>query len=520
MGKALKLCLLIAGILASVAVFAQRADEKRPSREHAEADTKRDAKDNERSRPEVSYSTEKMSSTAHTASLGGETINYTATAGNFVLTEEDGTKKASYFFVAYTKDKPGDLSRRPLTFSFNGGPGSCSVWLHLGVFGPRRVKMGDEGMAPTPPYELIDNECSILDKTDLVFMDPVSTGFSRPLPGEEADQFHGVQEDVQWNAEFIRMYVGRNNRWLSPLFLAGESYGTFRACMLAHHLQGDGIYLNGLVLVSAFLNPEGARGDLAFALALPTIAASAWFHKKLPEELQKDLRKTLDEVEKFSLREYLPALALGSRLAKAERDRIRGQLARYSGLPEDTIERANLRITGFSTELLKDKNLQLGAYDTRYTGPARTSATGSFTAEPSIAPVMGPYAACIRSYLRNELKYETELPYEILGDVSPWNWSDGKRERGSDRIPDASARLAGALMQNPRMKVLMASGYYDQVTRYSVSDYVFAHMDISDELRKNLRTEYYEAGHMMYLRQSALKKLKADLDSFYAWAAN
>ncbi|MCK6439078.1 MAG: peptidase S10, partial [Planctomycetes bacterium] len=344
-------------------------------------------------------------------------------------------------------------------------------------------------------------------------------GFSRPMPGEKDNQFHGVQEDVQWNAEFIRLYIGRNNRWLSPLFLAGESYGTYRASMLAHSLQSGGIYLNGVILVSAFLNPDAIRGDLRYAVSLPSYTATAWHHKKLTPELQKDLRATLDEVERFALREYLPALALGAKLPEDEHSEICAKLARYSGLSEEYIESVNLRISTFGTELLKDQNLQLGGYDSRYTGPARTSAADSFAAEPSIAPVMGPYAACIRSYLQTELKYESDLPYEILGNVSPWNWTDARPgPGGGGGVPDASARLAGALLQNPSLKVLMASGYYDLVTKYFVSDYVFSHMDIPDALRANLRTEYYEAGHMMYLRQSALKKMKADLDRFYAWA--
>src|SRR6266513_4792360 len=292
---------------------------------------------------------EKVVQTKHSLKIGGQEIKYTATAGTILLKLEDGTPKASIFYVAYTKDDVNDPSQRSLTFSFNGGPGSSSVWLHLGLFGPRRVQMGDAGSLLPPPYKLVDNDVSLLDISDLVFIDPVSTGYSRAVPGEAPQQFHGITPDVESVADFIRLYATRNKRWSSPKFLAGESYGTTRAAGLSGYLQQRyGMYLNGIVLISSILNFETAKfdtgNDLPYILYLPTYTAIAWYHKKLAADLQGDLQKAIEESRKLAVGEYADALMVGDALPRARRSEITLKLARLTGLSPDYIDRTNLRI--------------------------------------------------------------------------------------------------------------------------------------------------------------------------------
>src|SRR5690242_21531292 len=318
---------------------------------------------------------EKMVQTKHSVRIGGQEIKYTATTGTILLKLEDGTPKASIFYVAYTKDDVNDLTKRPVTFTFNGGPGSASIWLHLGAFGPKRVEMGDAGALLPPPYRLVDNESSMLDVTDLVFIDPVSTCYSRATPGESPNQFHGVQEDVQYVGDFIRLYTTCNKRWSSPKFLAGESYGTTRAAGLSGYLQQRyGMYLNGIILVSTILNFETAEfntgNDLPYILYIPTYTAIAWYHKKLPADLLKDLHKTLEESENFAKGEYATALMEGDALPAAEHTEVVRKLARLTGLSPDYIERTNLRveIERFTKELLRSERRTVGRIDGRFTG--------------------------------------------------------------------------------------------------------------------------------------------------------
>src|ERR1700731_4349667 len=318
---------------------------------------------------------EKVVQTRHSLKIGGQEIKYTATAGTILLKLEDGTPKASIFYVAYTKDDASDASQRPLTFSFNGGPGSASVWLHLGLLGPRRVQMGDAGALLPPPYKLVDNDVSLLDVSDLVFIDPVSTGYSRAVPGEAPKQFHGIEEDVESVADFIRLYTTRNKRWSSPKFLAGESYGTTRAAGLSGYLQQRyGMYLNGIILVSTILNFQTADfnsgNDLPYILYLPTYTAIAWYHKRLPADLQGDLRKAVAESEDFAKGDYSTALMAGDALANAKHVEIVQKLARLTGLSADYIERTNMRveIERFTKELLRSERRTVGRIDGRFTG--------------------------------------------------------------------------------------------------------------------------------------------------------
>jgi carboxypeptidase C (cathepsin A) len=459
---------------------------------------------------------EVISDTWHSINLGGKKLDYKATAGNLLLKDEDGKVKASVFFIAYTKDVK-DPSKRPIMFTFNGGPGSSSVWLHLGAFGPKKVLMTDKGDPLPPPYKLVDNEYTLLDQTDLVFIDPVSTGYSRPAPGQDKKQFHGVQEDVQTVGEFIRLYTTRFKRWDSPKYLAGESYGTTRAAGLASHLQDAlGMNLNGVILVSSILNFQTARfdqgNDLPYILFLPTYTATAWYHKKLSSELQDDLRKTLKEVEKFALSDYAVALMKGNKLSPEKTKEIAGKLARYTGLSEDFILRSNLRVPmqRFAKELLRGERRSVGRYDSRYLGIDREGAGDSPDYDPSYAAVQGAYTATLNTYLRNELKYESDLPYEILtGKVQPWNFGPAK-----NTYLNVSPSLRQAMTKNPHLRVFVANGYYDLATPYFATEYTFDHLGLDKSLAGNVRMGHYEAGHMMYLHKDSHRKLTSDLTKF------
>lgn len=460
---------------------------------------------------------EKISTTRHTTTIDGQKIPYTATAGNLILKDDEGKPKASVFFVAYTRDGVKDPAERPVTFSFNGGPGAASLWVHLGAFGPKRVERTDEGMGLPPPGRLIDNEYSILDLTDLVFIDPVSTGFSRPVPGEDPKQFHGVRQDIEWVAELIRLWVTRNERWASPKLVAGESYGTTRAAGLAQHLNDRyGMMLNGVVLISSVLNWQNQEfnvgNEMAYILILPTYAATAWYHKKLPPELSGDLRKTLDEVEAFALGDYASALMQGDRLPAERRREIAARVARYTGLSQDYVERTNLRVEifRFTKELLRDQGKTVGRLDSRFTG-SDMDAAGEFPEfDPSSASLDGPYAAAINDYLRRELGVKEDLIYERLSrKVWPWSW-----EGFENRYVNLAEPLRQAMTRNPDLKVLFTCGYYDLATPYFDSVFTADHLGLPESLRSNVRITWYEAGHMMYVREADHAKLKKDIAAF------
>jgi len=461
---------------------------------------------------------EKASKTKHTVVIDGQEIAYTATAGTLVLKDEEDKPKASLFYVAYTRDGVDDVAQRPITFSFNGGPGSSSVWLHLGVVGPRRVLMSPEGEMLSPPYTLVNNEYSLLDVTDLVFIDPVSTGYSRAYPPEEAKQFHGVEQDIKSVGEFIRLYTTRAKRWASPKFLIGESYGTTRAAGLSGHLQNEiGMYLNGIMLVSSVLNFQSIRfvlsNDLPYILFLPTYAAAAWYHKRLPDDLQQqDLRTVLAEVKAFAEREYTLALMQGARLPDEERQRIVSRLARYTGLSETYIEQTNLRINihRFVKELLRDERRTIGRFDARLKGIDRDAAGEHHEYDPSYSIIQGAYGGMLNDYVRSELRFKSDLPYEILtGNVHPWDYS-----KFQNQYVNVAETLRGAMTQNPFLKVFVGNGYYDLATPFFATEYTFDHLELDPSLQDHITMAYYEAGHMMYLHQPSLAKLKADLARF------
>lgn len=461
---------------------------------------------------------EQVSTTSHRLQVGGRELRYTATAGNYLLAEEDGTPKASVFFVAYTLDGADDPALRPVTFSFNGGPGAAAVWVHLGAFGPKKVRMDVEGMPLPPPGSLVPNEHTLLPETDLVFIDPVSTGWSRAVPGEDPQQFHGYEEDIRSVGEFIRLWTTRNGRWASPKFIAGESYGTTRAAGLAGYLQNRfGMYLNGLVLVSPvlnWLNQEFEIGnDLPCIIHLPTYAATAWYHGRLAGELSGDLEALLAEVEEFALTDYALALHRGDDLAPERRREIAGRIARYTGLAPDYVLRSNLcvPIYRFTKELLREEGKTVGRLDSRFTGYDRDAAGEFPEYDPSLVAVDVGYVTLLNDYLRRELGYETDLVYEALSPrVRPWSFDEQQ-----NRYLNAAETLREAMVRNPSLRVLLTSGYYDLATPYFDADYTVAHLGLPEALRGNVEVTYYRAGHMMYIKQSEHAKLHDDLVAFY-----
>jgi carboxypeptidase C (cathepsin A) len=456
--------------------------------------------------------------THHEVKLGGKTYAYTVTTGMIPLKNEAGEKEADVFFMAYTLDNAGDMAKRPLMFSFNGGPGSSSVWLHLGALGPKRVRMLEDGSLPPPPYRLVDNEFTWLDQTDLVFIDPVGTGYSRAAKPDLGKKYWSLQGDIDSVGEFIRLYLGRYRRWTSPLFLVGESYGTTRAAGLAGSLIEKGIAFNGIVLVSSILNfqtTDAGRGnDLPYQLFLPTYTATAWYHKKLPADLQQDLRKTLDEVQKWAVTDYAVALAKGDGLTAKERQEVIDRLSRYTGLSKRYVEQMNLRIEifRFCKELLRDQNRTVGRLDSRITGFDRLQASERPDFDPSMTAIRPPYTALLNDYVRGSLGFNTDLEYYILGGgiKSPWEWGTGRGEG----YPDTSEPLRAAFAKNPYMKLFVASGYYDLATPYFATEYTLNHMGLEKSLRGNVSTAYYEAGHMMYIHDRSLEKLKRDVATF------
>lgn len=455
--------------------------------------------------------------TEHEIIINGRALHYTATAGMMVIKDEEGKAKSKLFFIAYTQKEVADVSTRPLTISFNGGPGSSSVWLHLGLLGPKRVLSGDVDQINPPPYRLTDNEYSLLQTSDLVFIDPVSTGYSRPAPGEEARQFHGLEKDIESVGDFIRLYVTRYQRWNSPKFLIGESYGTTRAAGLAGYLQDrHGMYLNGLMLVSVILNFQTARfnlgNDLPFILFLPTYAATAFYHGKVAPSEGQDLKAFLAEVEQFAAHDYTLALMKGDQLAAAEHSQIVQQLVAYTGLSARYIEQTNLRIHihRFVKELLREDRRTVGRLDTRFKGIDRDAAGEHFEHDPSYSAIQGSYTATLNDYLRRELKFESDISYEILTSLyEQWDYS-----KHQNQYVNVAETLRNAMSKNPFLRILVANGYFDLATPYFATEYTINHLELDPILRDNIVMTYYEAGHMMYVHEQSLAQLSQDLATF------
>ncbi len=472
--------------------------------------------------------TDDLVTTAHSLTVRGRKLNYTATTGRLVLRKEvltDGAfdghlPKAEVFLTAYTLDG-ADPAQRPVTFAFNGGPGSASIWLHLGVLGPRRVVAGDAGAPAAPPYGLVDNAETLLAHSDLVFIDPVSTGYSRAVKGEKPGDHHGFQADLESVGEVVRLWTTRNGRWMSPKFLAGESYGTTRAAGLAQHLQSrHGLYLNGLVLISSVLDfatlsfNEG--NDLPYALYLPTYAAIAHHHGLHGD---RPLAEVLAEAEEYAARDYPHALAQGARLSTADRAAAVARVAALTGLSEDYVDRADLRVEHirFFTELLRHRRQTVGRLDGRFTGWEPDYAAEHLSDDPASAAIMGPFTAGINHYLHAELAYPNDLPYEVLSSEVNRAWSYKEFEGAHVTVTD---KLAAAMRANPHLRVHVASGYHDGATPYFATEHTLAGLKIPAELRDNIEVRYYPAGHMMYLHEESRVQQSKDLAAFVKSAAN
>jgi carboxypeptidase C (cathepsin A) len=461
---------------------------------------------------------DKISVTHHSVNIGGKKISYQAMAGTMLMKDEEGKPRANFFFVSYTKEPTTRPEDRPITFVFNGGPGAASVWLHLGAVGPKRIALEHDGIPGPPPHGLIDNDQSWLDASDLVFIDPVGTGYSRPAEGQKASDFYGVQQDLESVGQFIRLYLTRYERWDSPKFLAGESYGTTRAAGLSAHLLNNfGIDLNGIILISTVLNFQTLNpadgNDLPYALYLPSYTAIAVYHHKL-ETAQEDL--LLAEVQQYAMHEYLDALAKGAALTKDARDDVVAHLARYTGLSPDVIDKSNLRIgpDAFRKQLLNDQKLILGRYDARITGLDSNPATDAPEYDPSFSIYLPAYAGGFNDYIRRQLKYESDLDYKVLSEsVGPWDFG-----RGGFGYLNVTGDLRTAMLDNPNLKVLVCSGYEDLATPFLASKYTFDQLDLTARLQANVTQTFYHSGHMIYHDPASLVQLKQNVAAFIASA--
>ncbi len=453
-----------------------------------------------------------------TAEIGGHSIAYQVETGTLTQSTDTQQEKAEVFFVAYTL--PGQSGpRRPVTFAFNGGPGSSSVWLHLGMLGPERIELPDDASLLQPPYQLSANPHSLLDITDLVFIDPVSTGFSRPIGDEKKSQFHGFDEDVRSVAQFIHDWTSHYQRWDSPLFLMGESYGGLRAAGLSSYLQSRyNLELNGIAVISGAINFQTLRfdsgNDLPYLCFLPTYAATAWYHGRLSEELQSlPVEDVVAQAEAVATGDYAQVLLLGSAAPAEQVDRLVEQLSRLTGIDAAFWRNSNLRVSQprFCKELLRGQARTVGRFDSRYSGIDRDAAGDRPDYDPSGAAIFGPFTATLNQYLRQRLGYQQPRTYEILtGNVQPWNY-DGF----VGRYVDASDSLRRAMTANPHLQLYVACGYYDLATPHFAMQYTLNHLGLDPALESNVTVSHFEGGHMMYIFEPAMVQLRSELLDWY-----
>ncbi len=483
---------------------------------HEAGDHKKDS-DKEKETP---IPPEKAVATHHEMTLDGKTLKYTATAGTLLIRDQDDKPYGSIFYVAYTLDgaEPGT---RPLSFLYNGGPGSATLWLHMGSFGPMRVQTDSPKPTSGPPFKLVENQYSLLDKTDLVFIDAPLTGYSRAVGKGTAKDFAGVDQDLRAFDRFIVRYLTVNERWNSPKFLIGESYGTTRSAALADTLAGDGVQLNGVVLISSILNyfVEAPGYDYEYIFNLPSYAAAAWYFDKIPNK-PADVSTWVEQARKFAAGPYQQALFLGDKLPAAQFDDIAQQVSHFTGMPVEYVKEAKLRIspTRFRKEVLRDDAKTLGRYDMRFEGIDPDSAGEYPGYDPSDTGISGAFIASLHDYLQRDLKYESTDDYRPSArTIGQWDWNHhaagGFRGRAM-REPYVAGDLADAIRKNPHLKVFSANGYFDLATPFFATEYDLDHMMLDEGLTGNVEFGYYPSGHMIYLNVEALKKLKADLAKF------
>ncbi len=525
------MCIKMRGICAFVAlatvlalgqarqVLAQESDKSDTAEKEAKA----------KPTPESVPAKEESSVTEHTIRIAGQAISYKATASTILLKDDKGEPTASIFTIAYTRydaknrDNNNDLSQRPIAFVYNGGPGSSSIWLHMGAFGPRRVVTTDAGPTPPPPFKLVDNADCLLDKADLVFIDPVGTGFSRAVGKAKDKDFWGVDQDVKSLAQLIATYVSRNGRWNSPKFLIGESYGTFRSAALGNYLQShNGMYFNGIVLISSVLDlstlsfPLG--NDMPYVFYLPSYAAAASYNKMLKDQ-PADLNAFLAEARQFASTEYAAALMKGANLSAAEKSDIAKKLSRFTGLSDDYLVKADLRVklAQFRAELQRARGLATGRYDARFSGPAPDLLAEYASDDPQSTAVQGAFVAAFNSYVREELKFGKDLTYNTTADIPEWDWkrtNPAGRRIGFPGAPNVEQDLVDALVTNTHLHVEVENGIYDMATPFFATEYTMTHLGLPENLQKNIALKYYDAGHMMYLHEADLSKLKANVAAF------
>jgi carboxypeptidase C (cathepsin A) len=456
--------------------------------------------------------------THHQITLDGKVLHYTATAGRLPIKRGDGKIQAEMFFVAYTLDGQ-DNPKRPLTFAFNGGPGSATVWLHMGSVGPKQVVLQANGFMPPPPYHLTDNPQTLLDRSDLVFVDAMGTGFSRAADAEHLKHYLGVKGDIEAFGEFIRLYISRYDRWASPLFILGESYGTTRAAGIAGYLADRGIAFNGITLLSTamdFQTLEWAKNnDEPYILLVPSFTMIAAYHHRLAPELTQDLAKTREEVKRWAATDYALALGKGDGLSPEDRQKIIDTYARYTGLDKRLIDNANLRIDveQFTHNLLLDQKLRVGRLDGRFTGIDPTGLLDERFYDPTGSAILPPYTSMFNNYLRTELNYKVDMPYKVFAYDEPgfdkWDWGDA--DRG---FPNTAPGLRAAMAKNPYLKILVMEGFYDLATPFYAADYTIDHLNLGPDFHKNISFATYEAGHMVYVESNAHAKMKRDLVDF------
>jgi carboxypeptidase C (cathepsin A) len=467
---------------------------------------------------------EDSSVTEHTIRIGGQTISYKATAATMLLKNDSGAPIGSLYYTAYTRNDTRDPSQRPLAFIYNGGPGSASMWLHMGAFGPRRIVTTEAAPTPPPPYQIVDNENSLIDVTDMVFIDPIGTGFSKPVGKGTGKDFWGLDEDARSLTEFIYQYVSRNNRWNSPKYLIGESYGTTRSAVLVNRLQSrENMDFNGVVLISSVLDFETlefAPGhDISYVLYLPSYAATAAYHHVTP--MPANLPAFLDTVRQWAAGPYQAALEKGSSLPAAERAAVIRQLSAYTGLSPDYLDKANLRVNlaQFNEELARSKGMVAGRLDSRFLGPEFDLLSEGMEYDPQSNAISSAFTTAINSYLRDELKFPAgDERYVGGGAVQPWDWNRQPQGRGRGGFfrgsPYVGGDLAEALISNPNLRVQVENGYYDMATPFFGTEYTMDHLGVNAELRSHVELKYYDAGHMMYLHVPDLAKLKANIAAF------